>query len=240
MAISAIDQVLPTLTGKEAKINELFDGLRSFFLLQKHHSASTGLGLTLYGGRFEETDLADQSLTLPVSETSYIEADPVTGELSQNTSSYTLGLIHLGIAITDADGLVSYVAEAPVLGVGGGGGGVALTDVNVWNANQSVEPVALTDGSSIPTDASASNNFKVTLGGNRTLANPTNLTEGMWLTWDITQDGTGSRTLAYGSKFLWQSGIAGVLSLAAGAKDTLSAKVDADLNLRCEIGKAYS
>jgi hypothetical protein len=41
------------------------------------------------------------------------------------------------------------------------------------------------------------NNFSVTLGGNRTLANPSNQTAGQSGTIVMTQDGTGSRTLAF-------------------------------------------
>ena len=103
--------------------------------------------------------------------------------------------------------------------------GVALLDqANVFTKAQTVTPVALTDAASIATDASLSNTFTVTLGGNRTLANPTNLpTAGaVIINWIITQDGTGSRTLAYGSKFKWPGGTAPTLSTAAGARDMVS------------------
>ena len=103
--------------------------------------------------------------------------------------------------------------------------GVALLDqANVFTKAQTVTPVALTDAASIATDASLSNTFTVTLGGNRTLANPTNLpTAGaVIIKWIITQDGTGSRTLAYGSKFKWPGGTAPTLSTAAGARDMVS------------------
>ena len=103
--------------------------------------------------------------------------------------------------------------------------GVALLDqANVFTKAQTVTPVALTDAASIATDASLSNTFTVTLGGNRALANPTNLpTAGaVIINWIITQDGTGSRTLAYGSKFKWPGGTAPTLSTAAGARDMVS------------------
>lgn len=83
-------------------------------------------------------------------------------------------------------------------------------------------PVVLTDASTIATDASQSNHFTVTLGGNRTLGNPTNLRNGVIVNWKVKQDGTGSRTLAYGSKFKWASGTAPTLTTTASAVDYIS------------------
>jgi len=79
----------------------------------------------------------------------------------------------------------------------------------------------LTDAGSVATDLSLSNNFSVTLGGNRTLANPTNIVAGQSGSIFITQDGTGSRTLAYGSYFKFVGGTAPVLSTAAASVDRL-------------------
>ncbi len=85
-------------------------------------------------------------------------------------------------------------------------------------------PVALTDAATVATDASLGNHFRVTLGGNRTLGNPTNLTDGQRLMWEIVQDGTGSRTLTLDTKFDLGTDIAAVvLSTAIGARDFLGA-----------------
>ena len=99
--------------------------------------------------------------------------------------------------------------------------------------------VPLTDVSSITADASLGNVFTVTLGGNRTLANPTNLTAGQELTFIATQDGTGTRTLAYGNLFTWPGGTPPALSTAASAVDLISCIYDGS-KLRCGIGKAYA
>ena len=56
--------------------------------------------------------------------------------------------------------------------------------------------VTLTDGATVTPDMADGNNFSLTLGGNRTLANPTNLTAGQSGSIFLVQDGTGSRTLA--------------------------------------------
>jgi hypothetical protein len=97
-----------------------------------------------------------------------------------------------------------------------------LATANTWTKAQKVTPVELTDGASIATDASLSNVFYVTLGGNRTLANPSNLVDGGTYVWVITQDGTGSRTLSYGNVFAWPAKTAPTLTTTAGAVDIIT------------------
>jgi hypothetical protein len=60
----------------------------------------------------------------------------------------------------------------------------------------------LTDGASIAVDADLGPQYMVTLGGNRTLANPTNSAVGKVLEIAVAQDGTGGRTLAFGTNFI--------------------------------------
>lgn len=81
--------------------------------------------------------------------------------------------------------------------------------------------VALTSASTITPDFSASNNYSLTLATNATLANPTNLTAGQSGAITITQDSTGSRTLAYGSYWKFVGGTAPTLSTATSAVDEL-------------------
>jgi len=81
---------------------------------------------------------------------------------------------------------------------------------------------ALTDGASIAWDAALGAFATVTLGGNRTLANPTNLKAGAAYALMVTQDGTGTRTLAYGSAFKWAGGTAPTLSTTIGTVDILT------------------
>ena len=69
---------------------------------------------------------------------------------------------------------------------------------------------------------SESNNFSVTLGGNRTLANPSNIVAGQSGIIVITQDATGSRTLAYGSYWKFAGGTAPTLTTTANAVDVLA------------------
>jgi len=83
-------------------------------------------------------------------------------------------------------------------------------------------PVNLVDAATIATDASSGNYFRVTLAGNRTLGNPTNGVDGQRVIWELTQDGTGSRTLALDTAFALGVDLSTVvLSTAAGKRDLL-------------------
>lgn len=94
---------------------------------------------------------------------------------------------------------------------------------------------ALTDAATITPDFAAANNFSVTLGGNRTLANPTNLTAGQSGIITITQDGTGSRTLAYGSYWKFAGGTAPTLTTTASAVDVLAYYVESSTRITARL-----
>lgn len=95
--------------------------------------------------------------------------------------------------------------------------------------------VALTDGATITADFAAANNFSVTLGGNRTLGNPTNVVAGQSGVIKITQDATGSRTLAYGSSWDFAGGTAPTLTTTANAVDILVYYVDTSTNITARL-----
>ena len=100
-------------------------------------------------------------------------------------------------------------------------GHAVLADAQTFTGAQRGEITALTDASSIATNLALSNNFAITLGGNRTLANPSNITAGQSGSIFITQDGTGSRTLAFGTNFKFVAGTAPTLSTAAASVDRI-------------------
>ena len=99
--------------------------------------------------------------------------------------------------------------------------GVKADEVNSFTAAQRGAITALTDGATITPDFALANNFSVTLAGNRTLANPTNLIAGQSGSIFIVQDGTGSRTLAYGSFWDFVTGAAPVLTTTASGVDRI-------------------
>lgn len=100
------------------------------------------------------------------------------------------------------------------------------------------ETNTLTSGTNIATDCDLSNVHEVTLAHNATLDNPTNLKDGGTYIWIITQDGTGSRTLAYGTSFKWPGGTAPTLSTAIGSVDVISGVSDGT-DIYCNITLDY-
>jgi hypothetical protein len=82
----------------------------------------------------------------------------------------------------------------------------AVAPVEVFNINSKgvstpkairVPFVNLTDAATIALDLSLSNNFNLTLGGNRTLGFPTNIVAGQSGAINVRQDSAGSRTLGF-------------------------------------------
>lgn len=80
----------------------------------------------------------------------------------------------------------------------------------------------LTDAATVNWNVATQQNAVLTIGGNRTLANPTNLAAGESMILKVIQDATGSRTLAYGTAYKWPGGSVPILSTAANAVDILS------------------
>ena len=79
----------------------------------------------------------------------------------------------------------------------------------------------LTDGATITPNFDANQNFTVTLGGNRTLANPTNVDAGQTGSIFVVQDATGGRTLSFGSYWKFAGGTAPTLSTGTNAVDRI-------------------
>jgi hypothetical protein len=153
--------------------------------------------------------------------TALATARNIQGVSFDGTANITVVTAGSGISVTG-----TAVANTGVLSVNGNSG--AITNVAVTNSAQSFTApqrgsiTALTDGATITPDFALANNFSVTLGGNRTLANPTNVTAGQSGVIVISQDGTGSRTLAFGSNWKFAGGTDPTLTTAVNAVDVLS------------------
>jgi hypothetical protein len=114
-----------------------------------------------------------------------------------------------------------------------------LTPKAVFDASA---PVVLTDASTVSVDLATGQNFTLTLGGNRTLGAPTNAKAGQSGVITITQDGTGTRTLAYASAYKKPGGTL-TLSTAAASVDVLSYYVEVGGGspvIRINLAKAFS
>ena len=117
----------------------------------------------------------------------------------------------------------------------------AKTDVaQTFTASQRGEITTLTSGSTVTPDFAASNNFTLTLDQSLTFDNPTNCTAGQSGSIFLVQDGTGSRTITWGSYFDWAGGTAPELSTAAASVDRLDYIVRSASSIHAVVTLAYS
>jgi hypothetical protein len=97
--------------------------------------------------------------------------------------------------------------------------------------------VSLTFGASIAVNAALGNIFAVTLTASTgTLANPTSPVDGQLIRVRVTQDATGSRTLAYGNAYDFGTAGSPTLSTAANKVDVLAFEYNAALSKWCYFG----
>ena len=111
---------------------------------------------------------------------------------------------------------MSYIGQQPNT--------VALTasdiaDDLITSAKLNYSESTLTDQATVTWDASTQDVCKLTLGGNRTMAAPTNNTTGQFISILVIQDGTGSRTLTWNAVFEFASDTAPTLTTTASLGD---------------------
>ena len=147
---------------------------------------------------------------------SYI-SDTGTGSLVLSTSSLKV------VSATSSENMIEAVEDAEVNLYHNNSKKFETTSsgVKVTGAAVPASITGLTDGATIAVDFSSNNNYSVTLAGNRTLGQPSNQTAGQSGSIFVTQDGTGSRTLAYHADWKWAGGTAPTLSTAANAVDRI-------------------
>jgi hypothetical protein len=120
----------------------------------------------------------------------------------------------IGVAAVGATGAVLTDAATPALAAQGAAtiesGAVAPTVVN------------LADAPTIAVDASAGNDFRVTLAGNRTMGTPANPVNGQQIIFQVTQGSGGPFTLTWSSGYEFSADLPQpALSTTAGQTDLL-------------------
>lgn len=143
-------------------------------------------------------------------------------QLKRGTSAPSAGSFAVGEPAWDATNGRLYVKNTAGSMVEINPASNAVTDAaQSFTKAQRGSIVTLSDGATVTPDFSLGNNFTLTLGGNRTFANPTNLTAGQSGVILVLQDGTGSRTLSFGSYWKFPGGTAPTLTTTASAVDLL-------------------
>lgn len=168
------------------------------------------------------TAASSGTITVPDATTSSKGAVQISANTGLTISS---GVLSGTLATNTAFGVVKSADTSTItISAGSIDVGSNIPKLNVQNTFTKTiinAPSALTSGSSIAVDASLSNVFTLTLGTNATLANPTNLAAGKF-TFIITQDGTGGRTLAFGSAYKFATGSTATIAAGINAVSVLS------------------
>lgn len=89
-----------------SKANALFNAVAPVSIYALKAATTTGLTLGYHGGKISVngvvTVIADGTLSMNASATNYIEAHPLTGAVSRNSSAYTPGYWRIGRAVMGA------------------------------------------------------------------------------------------------------------------------------------------
>lgn len=188
--------------------------------------------ITLKNSTHEDTDGGRESRII-------FEGEQSGGEIS------TLARIQ-----ASHDGTADDEAGDLIFSVNDGSDGTAPTERLRIHSNGRSEVTAafsdiqtLTDGATITADLATGNFFTVTLGDNRTLGNPTNKVPGQAGTIFVVQDGTGSRTLQYGSDWEFAGSAATnapTLTTTANAVDRIDYVVRSSTSIHAVATLNYS
>ena len=213
-----------------------FSNEGSKLLLDGTDSSATNAGDNLI---FETDTLS--SLTKEDPDVIVLEDNDENGILFQDTStnarvSTTKIVLESGTQFATPNDLsapkITGVSE--IANVGGG------QNTNFDNSvSVDIKAMSLGVGSHI-LDLNRNANFELTLSGNITLANPAELTAGTTGSIFVVQDGTGSRTVAYGSVWDFAAGTAPTMTTTASAVDRIDYIVRSSTKIHAVATLAYS
>jgi hypothetical protein len=161
-----------------------------------------------------------------------VGATTITGDTGVTVNGVSAGSIVIGSQYGSTV-LTKAATDAWVGTVG------ASETVTTYAKQQNFGTATLTDGANISWDLDTEQVAKVTLAGNRTLDNPTNMIDGGTYIVRVIQDGTGSRTLSYGANYKWVGGVAPVLTTTASAIDIITFTSDGT-NMYGVISQGFS
>ena len=246
VTVSAADVTLTTQNGESDQARSAFIELtgtltsshdiilpaqsKSYFIRNKSVPSPTSNTITI-------KTLAGSGATIPTSVNGFFICDGVSVH-QPNAVGLGLGTAaNLNFGTADANLIPVSAADIRFVTASVAS---SITAAKTFTAPVIGNVTSLTDAASIAIDMGLGNNFAITLAGNRTLEAPTNATPGQTGYIYITQDGTGSRTLAFNNAYIFVSGTAPTISTAAGAKDLLVYNVKEATAITAVVVKALA
>jgi len=156
-------------------------------------------------------------------------ATTLSGLLAGDGALVSVATIGAGLQFTAGQLAVSGVVLTTTAQTIGG--------VKTFSDSLDLQVANLADAATIDVDAAAANKFEVTLGGNRTIANPTNAADGRVIIFRLRQDNTGGRIVTWGNDYRFRGDLAAanvVLSTSANTIDRVAFEyVTADSKWDC-------
>jgi hypothetical protein len=169
----------------------------------------------------------------------YLVAGSPTGAWASNAGDLAFYMGSAWEFITPLEGFSAWVSDEDVFLIYTGAawaasnGGEEAANSDIWTGTNAAKYIssrriftagevqAATEAATITLNGNSGLNFSVTLTDNRTLGAPTNMKTGQTGILVVTQDGTGSRTLAFHTSWKFPGG-APLLSTGAGEVDIIS------------------
>ena len=227
VTVSAADVTLTTQNGESDQARSAFIELtgtltsshdiilpaqsKSYFIRNKSVPSPTSNTITI-------KTLAGSGATIPTSVNGFFICDGVSVH-QPNAVGLGLGTAaNLNFGTADANLIPVSAADIRFVTASVAS---SITAAKTFTAPVIGNVTSLTDAASIAIDMGVGNDFAITLAGNRTLEAPTNVTPGQTGYIYVAQDGTGSRTLAFNSAYIFVSGTAPTMSTGANAIDLL-------------------
>ena len=215
-------------TTSTAPTLKYYDGADDISLAILDHTANTvnwldstvsitGLSTTATGTVLTLTDTS-------ISSTQDIRL-PTAKSIADDSGNEYLKFVKTASAVNEISITNSATGNSPDLSVTGSDTNIGLsittkgTGLIKFNDSAYFPEATLTDGATITWDTSVAQVAKVTLGGNRTLSEPTNSATGQFISLLVIQDGTGSRTLTWNSAYEFASDTAPTLTTTASLGD---------------------
>ncbi|WP_053524124.1 hypothetical protein [Burkholderia cenocepacia] len=158
-----LDLINTSQAYKEITANYLFDAASPSMLWGRHAAASFGLTWAYYGGNFVDNTgtnhaIANGTIALGASTTTYIQANPTTGAVASNTSGFTAGQVPLYSVVTSASQITSWldyrsyqpsVTGGSLQSVANEGGGVGIYDTASTGGNAKLKSLVGGTGVSV-------------------------------------------------------------------------------------------